>query len=223
MQKPYGQKLLVIFGVRPMSKEQLHEITLPLDDIQDLFADPEPGSDRFVSGMDYLYSEVRVHTRVLKQPDRYKLTIELPREKITEGLLERTSAKIKRYCQFKAKQSHKELIVLRHQGLDALRRSIWVALISVVLGIVATAWSQSGINSVLEAVLLFIVAFCVLGAGWVAVWMPFEYFLYNGWPFQQNIRIYNQIADADIMIKARESEVSAQVKGKEALQSSNLS
>ncbi len=71
-----------------MSKEQLHEITLHLDEIQDLFADPEPGSDRYVSGMDYLYSEVRVHTRVLKQPDRYKLTIELPREKITEGLLE---------------------------------------------------------------------------------------------------------------------------------------
>ena len=206
-----------------MSKEQLHEITLHLDEIQDLFADPEPGSDRYVSGMDYLYSEVRVHTRVLKQPDKYKVTIELPREKITEGLLERTRAKIKRYCQFKAEQSHKDLIVLRLQGLDALRRSIWVALICVVLGIIATAWSQSGINSVLEAVLLFIVAFCVLGAGWVAVWMPFEYFLYDGWPFQQNIRIYNQIADADVMIKARESEVSAQVKGKEALQSSNLS
>ncbi len=206
-----------------MSKEQLHEITLPLDDIHDLFADPEPGSDRFVSGMDYLYGEVRVHTRVLKQAKGYKVTIELPREKITEGLQERTRAKIKRYCQFKAEQSHKDLIVLRLQGLDALRRSIWVALICVVLGIIATAWSQSGINSVLEAVLLFIVAFCVLGAGWVAVWMPFEYFLYDGWPFQQNIRIYNQIADADVMIKARESEVSAQVKGKEALQSSNLS
>ena len=192
-----------------MSKKHPHEITLPLDEIQDLFADPEPGSDRYVSGMDYLYSEVRVHTRVLKQPDRYKLTIELPREKITEGLLERTSAKIKRYCQFKAEQSHKDLVVLRHQGLDALRRSIWLALICVVLGAIATAWSQSGINSVLEAVLLFIVAFCVLGAGWVAVWMPFEYFLYDGWPFQQNMRVYNQIIDAEIVIRAHEGEVSA--------------
>ncbi len=206
-----------------MSKEQLHEITLPLDDIQDLFADPEPGSDRFVSGMDYLYSEVRVHTRVLKQPDRYKLTIELPREKITEGLLDRTSAKIKRYCQFKAKQSHKELIVLRHQGLDALRRSIWVALICVVLGILATAWSQSGINSVLEAVLLFIVAFCVLGAGWVAVWMPFEYFLYDGWPFQLDMRVYNLIADADLVIKERSGEASAHVGDTKVVQGSSLS
>ena len=42
-----------------MSDKQLREIKLPLDDIQELFADPEPGSDRFVSGMDYLYGEVR--------------------------------------------------------------------------------------------------------------------------------------------------------------------
>src|SRR4249920_1468632 len=131
-----------------MSGEQLREITLPLDDIQDLFADPEPGSDRFVSGMDYLYGEVRTQRSALRQTDRYKVVIELPGAKITEGLQERTSVKIKRYCKFKAEQSHKELIVLRHQGFEALRRSIWLALICVVLGIGGTAWSQSGINSV---------------------------------------------------------------------------
>ena len=97
-----------------------------------------------------------------------------------------------------------------------------MALISVVLGIGATAYSQSGVNSVLEAVLLFIVAFCVLGAGWVAVWMPFEYFLYDGWPFQQNMRIYNQIADADIVIKAREGEVPEHVEDTEVARGSSL-
>lgn len=206
-----------------MSKEQLHEITLPLDDIQDLFADPEPGSDRFVSGIDYLYGEVRVHTRLLRQPDSYRVTIELPRGKITEGLQEETSAKIKRYCQFKAGQSRNELVVLRHQGLDALRRSIWVVVICAVLGTIATLLSQSGIQNALQALFLFIAAFCVLGAGWVALWMPFEYFLYDGWPFQNDIRVYNQIADADIVIRERESVAPAQVKDTEAVESSNLS
>ena len=206
-----------------MSKEQLREITLPLDDIQDLFADPEPGSDRYVSGMDYLYSEVRVHTRVLKQPDKYRVTIELPQEKATGDLLEKTRKKIHSYCRFKAEQSHKEVIVMRHQGLDALRRSIWVALICVVLGMGATAWSQSGINSVLEAMLLFIVAFCVLGAGWVAVWMPFEYFLYDAWPFQLDMRVYSLIADADIVIKEREGEASEHVGDTEVVQGSSIS
>jgi hypothetical protein len=100
-----------------MSKELLREITLHLDDIQDLFADPEPGSDRHVSGMDYLYSEVRIY----KRRDKFKVTIELPQEKLTEDLLERTRAKIKRYGQFKAEQSLKELIVLRRQGVAALK------------------------------------------------------------------------------------------------------
>jgi hypothetical protein len=206
-----------------MSKEQFHEVMLHLDDIQDLFADPEPGSDRFVSGMDYLYGEVRVHTRVNTPSHKYKVTIELPREKITEGLLERTSTKIQRYCQFKVEQNRKDLRVLRLQGWDSLRRSLWVALIAVVLGIGATAYSQSGVNTVLEAVLLFIVAFCVLGAGWVAVWMPFEYFLYDGWPFQQNMHIYRQIADADIVIRERIGEVSGHVEDTEALQGSSPS
>ena len=195
-----------------MSKEQLHEITVPLDDVQDLFVDPEPGSDRFVSGMDYLYSEVRVHTRVYKRAhDTYKVTIELPREKITDDLAEKTTAKIKQYCQFKAGQSQKELAVLHNQGLDALRRSIWVVVVCIILGTIATLLSQSGIHNALQALFLFIAAFCVLGAFWVAVWMPFEYFLYDGWPFQQNIRIYQQIADADIVIREREGEVPARV------------
>jgi hypothetical protein len=192
-----------------MSKEQLHEITFQLDDIQELFVDPEPGSDRYVSGMDYLYGEVRVHTRVYTPSRRYRATIELPGEKITEGILESTRAKIQRYCQFKAEQNHKDLRVLRLQGWDSFRRSLWVALIAVVLGLGASAYSQSGINSVLEAILLFIAAFCALGAGWVAVWMPFETFLYDGWPFQQNMRIYQQIAEAEIVIREREGEVSA--------------
>ena len=206
-----------------MSKEQLHEITVPLDDIQDLFADPEPGSDRYVSGIDSIYSEVRVHTRVLKRPDKFKVTIELPREKITEDILERTGAKIKRYCQFKAGQSQRELAVLRNQGLDALRRSIWVVVVCIILGTIATLLSQSGIHNALQALFLFIAAFCVLGAFWVAVWMPFEYFLYDGWPFQLDGRVYNLISEADIVIKEREGEASVQTKGTEAVQSSNLS
>jgi hypothetical protein len=196
-----------------MSKEQLHEMTLHLDDIQDLFADPEPGSDRYVSGMEYLYSEVRIYPR----HEKFKVTIELPQEKITEGLLERTRAKIKRYCQFKAEQSHKELVVLRHQGVDALKTSIVVLVPSLVVGVICTLLAQSGINSILEALFIIIAAASVLGAGWVALWMPAEYFLYDGWPYQHDMRIYHQMADADIVIRARAGEVSAHLGDREVV------
>ena len=185
-----------------MSKEQLHEITLHLDDIQDLFADPEPGSDRYDSGMDYLYSEVRIYPR----HEKFKVTIELPQEKITEGLLERTRAKMKRYCQFKVEQSHKELIALHHQGVATLWIGLLVMVICLVLAFAFTLMAQSGMNKILEVALQVIATLFVLSAGWVALWEPSEIFLYDWWPFRQDMRIYNKIADADLVIRERKQQ-----------------
>ncbi|HEY6409274.1 MAG TPA: hypothetical protein VIY29_17575 [Ktedonobacteraceae bacterium] len=175
-------------------------MTLHFEDIQDLFADPEPGSDRFVSGMDYLYSEVRIYPR----REQFKVTIELPPEKITEGLLERTRAKIKRYCQFKVEQSHKELIALRHEGVSTLWKGLIVLVVCLTLAFTFTLISQSAINKILEAALQVLGTLFVLSAGWVALWEPAEIFLYLGWPLRRDMRIYNQIADADLVIRERE-------------------
>jgi hypothetical protein len=208
--------LIEILGGKTMSKEQFHELTLHFEDIQDLFADPEPGSDRYVSGMDYLYSEVRITPR----HEKFKVTIELPPEKITEGLLERNRAKIKRYCQFKVEQSHKELIALRHEGVSTLWKGLIVMVVCLTLAVTFTLISQSGINKILEVVLQALGTLFVLSAGWVALWEPAEIFLYLGWPMRQDIRIYNQIADADIVI--REREVGAYVMDKKVEQGLNL-
>ena len=47
--------------------------------------------------------------------------------------------------------------------------------------------------------------------------MPFEYFLYDGWPSQQNMRVYHLIADAEIVIRERESEASAHFGAREVV------
>ena len=183
-----------------MRTEQLRDVTVRLDDVRDFFVDPDPGSDRYVSGMEELYRAVKVHTRVLTRPDKYQVTIALPVEKITDGLQEDLSAKIKRYCQFKAEESHQDLLVLRHQGVDSVRVGVFVLVPSLVLGIICTWLSQSGINSVLQAIFLVVAVVFILSAGWVALWMPAELFLYDTWPFQQDMRVYQQIADAHIVI-----------------------
>jgi hypothetical protein len=211
-----GPQLIEILGGKTMSKEQFHELTLHLDDIQDLFADPEPGSDRYVSGMDYLYSEVRISPR----HEKFKVTIELPPEKITEGLLERNRAKIKGYCQFKVEQSNKELIALRHEGVSTLWKGLIVMVVCLTLAVTFTLISQSGINKILEVVLQALGTLFVLSAGWVALWEPAEIFLYLGWPMRRDMRIYNQIADADIVI--REREVGAHVGDKKVEQGLSL-
>jgi len=69
-----------LLGGMSMSKEQLREITIHLNGIQDLFADPEPGSDRYVSGMDYLYREINTYSLRERFREKLKVRIELPRE-----------------------------------------------------------------------------------------------------------------------------------------------
>ena len=179
-----------------MSKDLFHEITLHLDDIQYLFADPEPGSEMFVSGMDYLYSDIKAFSR----RENFKITIVLPQEKITEGLMDKTREKMKRYCRFKIKENEKELIALRHEGFNALRVGITVLVVCLVLATALTLAAKSGINNILAG-LLAIVGQSFVIAGWVAMWQPAEILLYDWWPFRRDIRIYHQIADADIVIR----------------------
>ncbi len=184
-----------------MSKELFREITLHLDDIQDLFADPEPGSDRYVSGMDYLYSELKTSSPRERLREKVKLTIELPREKIAEGLVERTTEKVKRYCQFKIEENHKELIALHHQGVSSLWMGLIVLVICLALAFTFTLMAQSGINKLLEGLLQIVAVLFAASAGWVALWQPAELFLYDWWPFRRDMRIYELIADADIVIR----------------------
>jgi hypothetical protein len=70
-----------------MSTEHRRLVTVRLNSADDLFADPESGggSDRFESGIEELYRAIRVHTRVFTRPDQYQVTLELPREQITDG------------------------------------------------------------------------------------------------------------------------------------------
>jgi hypothetical protein len=184
-----------------MRKELFREITLHLDDIQDLFTDPEPGSERYVSGMDYLYSELKTSSPRERLHEKFKVTIEIPQEKIAEGLLERTREKVKRYCRFKIEENHKELIALHHQGVASLWMGLIVLVICLVLAFTFTLIAQSGINKLLEGLLQIVAVLFVASAGWVALWQPAEIFLYDWWPFRRDMRIYELIADADIVIR----------------------
>lgn len=182
-----------------MSEEHFHELVLYLDDIQYLFTEPEPDSDMYVSGIDYLYSEIKIYTR----HDRFAVTIALPQEKMREDLGERTREKIKRYCHFKIRENEKDLLAQRHERSNALKVGLFVLVVGLVLAGIFTFIGQSGINTILAAICVIIGQGFVI-AGWVAMWQPAELLLYDWWPYRRDIRIYEQIADANIVIKAGE-------------------
>ena len=182
-----------------MHTELFHQITLPLDDIRYLFADPEPGADMFVSGIDYLYSEVKTYSRRAK----FKVTIELPQNHITEGLGERTRQKLKRFCHFKIEENQRELVALHRQGVASLWVGLAVLAICVALAFALTLVAQSGADKILGALLQIVAVLFAASAGWVALWQPAEIFLYDWWPYRQDMRIYGQIADAEVAIVTR--------------------
>ncbi len=191
-----------------MITEQPRTVSVRLYDVEDLFEEPGADADRFVSGIEEVYRAVKAQTRVFRRLDPYQVSIELPLEKITDGLTEEVSAKIKRYCQFKTEESQQGLKTLRLQGLDSVRTGVLVLIPCLILGVLCTWLSRMGINGFLEAMFLVIAAIFILSAGWVALWMPAEFFLYDTWPFQQDMRVYQQIAEAELVINERWVEAS---------------
>ena len=82
-----------------MNDAREYEATLPLEDIRYLFATPEPDpfslAELDVSGIDYLMSDL---TGRRKLPERIRLTLVLPPEKIEADLEQKVSAALKRCC-----------------------------------------------------------------------------------------------------------------------------
>ncbi|HKT39914.1 MAG TPA: hypothetical protein VJR48_16175, partial [Ktedonobacterales bacterium] len=195
-----------------MRTRPVRDVTVRLSDVQDFLEEPANlGADRAASGIEELYRAIKMHTRALIQrPGAYRVTIELPRDKITDGLQLDMRALIQRYCRVQTEQRRQDLRILRQQAIDSLWRSLIVLALCLVLGGLATWLSQSGGHGFLRALVTAIATFFALSAGWVALWFPAEYFLYDTWPFQQDIRVYQQIAAADVVISARREGATAQ-------------
>jgi len=198
-----------------MRARPVRDVTVRLSDTQDFLAEPaDLGADRAVSGIEELYRAVKMHTRALMQrPGAYRVTIQLPPDKITDGLQLDMRALIQRYCRVQMEQRRQDLRILRQQAIDSLWMSLIVLALCLVLGGWATWLSQSGSHGFLRAVVTAIATFFALSAGWVALWFPAEYFLYDPWPLKQDVRVYQQMAQADVVISERgaiaEEEASA--------------
>lgn len=188
-----------------MRTRPVRDVTVRLSDAQDFLEEPaDLGADRAVSGIEELYRAIKMRTRALIQrPGAYRVTIELPRDKVTDGLQLDMRAQIQRYCRVQIEQRRQDLRILRQQAIDSLWRSLIVLALCLVLGGLATWLSQSGGHGFLRALVTAIATFFALSAGWVALWFPAEYFLYDPLPLRQDVRVYQQMAQVDVVISAR--------------------
>jgi hypothetical protein len=191
-----------------METRPVRDVAVRLSDVNDFFVERDLGPYHTVSGIEELYRAVKVHTRVLMQrPGAYRVTLQLPHDKITEGLEADIRARIQQHCQFQTEQRRQDLQILRQQGIDSLWLSLFVLPPCLVLAVLATWLSQSGVHGFLQAALIVAATLFVVSAGWVALWFPVEYFFYDPWPLKQDVRVYQQMANADVVISERRADV----------------
>jgi hypothetical protein len=153
--------------------------------------------------MQELYDVVKLQTRFLTRPCAYQVTIELPAEQITEGLADELRPQVARYCAVHAQASREDLLDLRHQSGDAPWTAEWVLAPSLMLGSLWTWLPHAGLSGALQTALLAVVGVFSVCVGWVAWRRPGSFLLYDSQPLQQDLRVYQQLAEAELAVRAR--------------------
>lgn len=162
------------------------------EDIVEMFNtyDPSPFMEKDLDddAVDYIVSSYKE----LKHKEKVKLVIHIPRsqkEKITE---EEIKFAIHNFFSYRA---HVTRIILKSKFSEA-RDSMIIALIFLTVCLVLK-------NLILVSNNIFfnILAEGLTITGWVAMWKPISLFLYDWRPIARDLKMYEKLASAEILIK----------------------
>lgn len=186
-----------------MSSIKYRNITLHLDNIRDLFGEPELDLDSQnwmpTSGMDCISSKLKPSNL----RERVRLTVVLPEHKVGPGLAEKMRTMIRRYSQHQIDAARNELASLRWLGLKALQSGL--IFLAICLSLSALADGAEFLPETLRGLL----AEGFLIAGWVSMWHPAELLLYAWWPHWRQIRLYEYIMGMEVAIELEVMEEAA--------------
>ena len=177
---------------RSVRKVHIHRLALRVREIAQLFnsmdptpflnKDLDPGANTFIESWASVYSS----------QSRFHITIHLelwpedgdPTQLLTEA--------IHNHFSYKAEQTRKSLKHLLLQGRISL--AIGIVFVSLCL-IGADAINHLGNNA----------GYSIAGesltiVGWVAMWRPMQIFLYDWWPLQKQIHLYQRLSQANIQV-----------------------
>ncbi|HLU11057.1 MAG TPA: hypothetical protein VK003_15405 [Oceanobacillus sp.] len=165
-------------------------ITVPLNDMHDLFEAPQ--SDPFSStwldraGLEYIAQLLKTS----RLPRELKVTLQLPATPAYS--VTQVKEAVSRYAQTKIDEARREMLSLRWQAVKALQTGL------LVLGLALFgAAGVEGLESLPETLRSLISESLVI-AGWVSMWHPAELFLYAWWTPWRQIHIYQHIQQMDL-------------------------
>jgi hypothetical protein len=145
----------------------------------------------FMTGLEYCISVLRSS----RSSGPVQIKLALPDDQISEGLDQRISRTLKRYCEHRISYNHRERRAVRFDGVF----SLWVGLPIVVLGFVLVAIKSNIVGSAGNANLVVDSAGWVLV--WVGLWFPLDTLLFTPLAYGRENRVLKRLRTADIVIE----------------------
>jgi hypothetical protein len=180
-----------------MKSQNPREISIYLDDISNLFLAPDfnpyAKKPNYISGLQVASNEIKMASRRAS----HRLILYLPEEKITPDLLEITRRAIDNYCDFKLEETHREVLLLRWEGFEALQ----IGVIFMASCLFISLYIRE-IQEIPEYLRSFISEGLSI-VGWVSMWKPIDILLYQWWPHWQSRFIYEKLRVAGLEIRPR--------------------
>jgi hypothetical protein len=145
----------------------------------------------FLTGVDFCLSELR--SRRSRRPVR--LEIRMPPEEIDDGVAERLSRTLQRYCKHRVRYNRRESQSQRVGGVSALRIGIPVSALGLVLAAVSTKIKPpGGAANLVTDHLAWVLA-------WIGLWFPLDQFLFNPLAYGRETRVLNLLASAEVEVR----------------------
>jgi hypothetical protein len=180
-----------------MPTNEIDKVSVQLKTIEELFDPPaanpfEPDS-RYLSGIDELAQQLA--KRRLKEYKPTQVVISLPAQAIEPGLKEKTRAALARHADAQIEAAGVELDQLRRRGRFSLISAIVIILVAIVV-----VWFIGWLNILPETVESFLVGGLSVFS-WVAVWDPFNVYLYEWRVPVRTRRIFERLRQAEVVIQ----------------------
>jgi hypothetical protein len=179
-------------AARYRSQRGTYLIEISLNRVQQLFnsLDPSPFHEKDLDADAETYIVGAAREFHLSTP--LKLLFHLPPAEIPAA--ERIEESIHSYFAYRRDATRRDLRFLLRQGRITL--AIGLAFLAACLSLRALFVSAP------EGTVQSIGAEGLAIAGWVAMWRPFEIFLYDWWPLRRMARVYDKLSRVPVEIRA---------------------
>jgi hypothetical protein len=173
-------------------------IELRLNHAEEMFAlaqtDLFSAYRNYRTGVEYCISVLR--SRRLRAPVRLELS--LPPSGLDQGLDERLSTALRRYCDQRISYNERERRAVRLAGI----RSLWVGVPIVVLGYLLAIFAGRLVGPTGNTNLVFDTTGWVLV--WVGIWFPLDTFFFSPLEYGRENRVLQYLRDAEVSVMTRQ-------------------